>query len=106
MDTRDTDVDMTDVTCAAKLDLDAVTKKTRMEGTTLKRSRSPVRGSVGDQGKVGSKIKDAMEKGRKFYSVEFFPPHTVEGARGLMNRMDRLANLQVRLLLAVPCHEA
>ena len=33
-----------------------------------------------------------MACNRQFYSLEFFPPHTVEGARSLVARMDRLAS--------------
>ena len=33
-----------------------------------------------------------MACNRQFYSLEFFPPHAVEGARSLVARMDRLAS--------------
>ena len=39
-----------------------------------------------------------MRRQRKFYSLEFFPPHTVEGARNLVNRMDRLVKLEPKPL--------
>jgi len=42
--------------------------------------------------------REAMASQRKFYSLEFFPPHTVEGARNLVNRMDRLVKLKPKPL--------
>ena len=42
--------------------------------------------------------REALSCNRKFYSLEFFPPHTVEGARNLVNRMDRLVKLEPKPL--------
>ena len=39
-----------------------------------------------------------MARGTQFYSLEFFPPHTVDGARNLVARMDRLARMNPRPL--------
>ena len=39
-----------------------------------------------------------MARGAQFYSLEFFPPHTVDGARNLVARMDRLARMNPRPL--------
>jgi methylenetetrahydrofolate reductase (NADPH) len=49
-------------------------------------SRKPARGS-----RVCDKIAAEIAAGRKFYSLEFFPPSTVNGARNLVARVDRLA---------------
>eukprot|EP00961_Rhodomonas_salina_P180088 2430514-Rhodomonas_salina.2 len=95
MPTRDDN--MTDVTSATKLNLGGAVESGPKDDVVPRNRPRSVEGERGSQGKVSAKIKEAMEKGRKFYSIEFFPPHTVEGARGLMNRMDRLANLQVRV---------
>ena len=42
--------------------------------------------------------REAMARGAQFYSLEFFPPHTVDGARNLVARMDRLARMNPRPL--------
>ena len=42
--------------------------------------------------------REALSSNRKFYSLEFFPPHTIEGARNLVNRMDRLVKLEPKPL--------
>ena len=63
-----------------------------------------------------TQIADAIAVGKPFYALEFFPPHTVEGARNLVARMDRMSRLKVPCIphllslncaefLAAPCME-
>jgi len=40
----------------------------------------------------------AIARKAQFFMLEFFPPHTVEGARNLVARMDRLARMKPRPL--------
>ncbi|KRZ19959.1 putative methylenetetrahydrofolate reductase, partial [Trichinella pseudospiralis] len=40
------------------------------------------------------RIKQNMSSGRRFFSLEFFPPHTPEGLINLLNRVDIFANSQ------------
>jgi len=42
--------------------------------------------------------REAIARGAQFYSLEFFPPHTVDGARNLVARMDRLARMNPKPL--------
>jgi len=42
--------------------------------------------------------RDAITRRAQFFMLEFFPPHTVEGARNLVARMDRLARMKPRPL--------
>jgi hypothetical protein len=56
--------------------------------------------------RVCTQIADAIAAGKPFYALEFFPPHTVEGARNLVARMDRMSRLKVPcLLLSLNCAE-
>lgn len=49
------------------------------------------------------KIKLKVKNGTKFYSLEFFPPRTRDGAANLVNRMDRM-NKGVPLFMDVTWH--
>ncbi|KRZ04391.1 putative methylenetetrahydrofolate reductase, partial [Trichinella zimbabwensis] len=40
------------------------------------------------------RIKENISSGRRFFSLEFFPPHTPEGLINLLNRVDIFANSQ------------
>jgi methylenetetrahydrofolate reductase (NADPH) len=40
--------------------------------------------------KISNKIRKKMQKGEKFFSLEFFPPRTVPGAINLTSRFDRM----------------
>lgn len=39
---------------------------------------------------LSRKIKDRMEKGTQFFSLEFFPPKTLDGANNLIPRIKRM----------------
>eukprot|EP00290_Baffinella_frigidus_P056647 CAMPEP_0180363464 /NCGR_PEP_ID=MMETSP0989-20121125/14038_1 /TAXON_ID=697907 /ORGANISM="non described non described, Strain CCMP2293" /LENGTH=388 /DNA_ID=CAMNT_0022355899 /DNA_START=11 /DNA_END=1174 /DNA_ORIENTATION=- len=45
-----------------------------------------------------TQIADAIAAGKPFYALEFFPPHTVDGARNLVARMDRMSRLKPKPL--------
>jgi methylenetetrahydrofolate reductase (NADPH) len=73
----------------ALIQIKKITGRGRMpngSGGTSNGSRKPARGS-----RVCDKIAAEITAGRKFYSLEFFPPSTVNGARNLVARVDRLA---------------
>lgn len=49
------------------------------------------------------KIKSKVQNGDRFYSLEFFPPRTRDGAANLVNRMDRM-NKGIPLFMDVTWH--
>ena len=54
--------------------------------------------------RIIDKINAAVKDGQRFYALEFFPPSTIEGARNLIPRMDRLAQLQVGWIMETTDH--